>query len=383
MEFKCKYCETNICIDIDQIGNDINCPACDRQLKLPEIPKETAKALQKLKDREKQIITEEEGNKKIAEAMLEEPASKETTMWRERLAASFQAANLSNIKTDYDFSDEDEDNPALVKSFDKMMDFISIKNASAFEEYYKLMCNFGSSFVFVFGLLVIVYSIILTSKTNNVLFLITGIVTLFVSFLLYYLSARFSIAGFNLIKNKELYFYTRNLHHAFGLTNLIISLALLFFGGYAGISHKSFVLAMIFVIGAIAAGHAAILFISPKVLNTKISKYEVSLGETGLSLIGFVFRVYILLSGLLLAAIPILDVVIFYLIFSLIYSTEFKTDELNYITASAILIAVAPFVTYVLYLFYRIFLDFYKAVLQISGNLSVFLESLYSENHKQ
>jgi len=383
MEFKCKYCDTNICIDIDQIGNDIDCPACNRQLQIPELPEETAKALQKLKDQEKKIITDEEGNKEIAEAMLEEPASKETTMWRERLAASFQAANLSNIKTDHEHLEEDDEASELVKAFDRMLDFISIKNTMAFEEYYKLMCNFGSSFVFVFGILAIVYSIILTSKTNNILYLITGIITLFVSFVLYYLSARFSIAGFNLIKNKELYFYTRNMHHAFGMINLIATLTLLLLGGYMGISQGSFVIAMLFIIGSIATAHAAVLFISPKVLNTKISKYEVSLGETGLSLIGFVFRVYILLSGLLLAAIPILDVVIFYMIFSLIYSKEINTDSLNYITLAALIISVAPFLSYLLYFFYRIFLDFYKAVLKISGNLSLFLESLYSEKDKQ
>jgi hypothetical protein len=383
MEFKCKYCDTNICIDIDQIGNDIDCPACNRQLQIPELPEETAKALQKLKDQEKKIITDEEGNKEIAEAMLEEPASKETTMWRERLAASFQAANLSNVKTDHEHLEEDDEASELVKAFDRMLDFISIKNTMAFEEYYKLMCNFGSSFVFVFGILAIVYSIILTSKTNNILYLITGIITLFVSFVLYYLSARFSIAGFNLIKNKELYFYTRNMHHAFGMINLIATLTLLLLGGYMGISQGSFVIAMLFIIGSIATAHAAVLFISPKVLNTKISKYEVSLGETGLSLIGFVFRVYILLSGLLLAAIPILDVVIFYMIFSLIYSKEINTDSLNYITLAALIISVAPFLSYLLYFFYRIFLDFYKAVLKISGNLSLFLESLYSEKDQQ
>jgi hypothetical protein len=304
-------------------------------------------------------------------------------MWRERLAASFQAANLSNIKTDHEHLEEDDETTAFVKAFDRMMDFLSIKNTLAFEEYYKLMCNFGSSFVFIFGILAIVYSIILTSKTNNILYLITGIITFFVSFVLYYLSARFSIAGFNLIKNKELYFYTRSMHHAFGLINLIATLALLLLGGYMGISQRSFVIAMLFIIGAIATAHAAVLFISPKVLNTKISKYEVSLGETGLSLIGFVFRVYILLSGLLLAAIPILDVVIFYMIFSLIYSKDFNTDSLNYITFSALIISIAPFITYIMYFLYRIFLDFYKAVLQISGNLSLFLESLYSENNKQ
>jgi hypothetical protein len=53
------------------------------------------------------------------------------------------------------------------------------------------------------------------------------------------------------------------------------------------------------------------------------------------------------------------------------------------ITIAVAAIAIFPFIAYVGYFFYRIFLDFYKAVLQISGNLSVFLASLYSEQEKK
>ena len=382
MEFKCEYCDTNICIDIEQIGSDISCPACDRQLKLPDLPREIANALEKLKEEEKKIILDHEGNKEIAEAMLEEPASKETTMWRERLAASFQAANLSNIKSDHDVYEDEEEGTPLVKAFDKMLDYLSIKKISAFEEYYKLVCNFGSSFVFVFGFLVIIYSIIKTSKTSDIVYLIAGIIVFFASFVLYYLATRFSTAGLALIKNKELYFYTRNLHHALGLINLVATIVLILLGSYMGISRGSLIYAVGYFIAAIATAHAAILFISPKVLNTRISMHEVSLGETGLSFIGFIFRVYILLSGFLLATIPIFDILVFYLIFSLIYSPEVKGNEMRVITCVVGTIAIFPFIAYVTYFFYRIFLDFYKAVLQISGNLSVFLESLYSENNK-
>ena len=378
MEFKCEYCDTNICIDIEQIGSDISCPACDRQLKLPDLPKEVVEAIEKLKEDEKKIIDDNEGNKDVAEAMLEEPASKETTMWRERLAASFQAANLSNIKSEHSTILEDEEGTPLIKAFDKMLDFLSIKKVSVFEEYYKLVCNFGSSFVFVFGFLVLIYSIIKTSKTSDIFYLIAGIVVFFFSFVLYYLAARFSSAGLALIKNKDLFFYTRNLHHALGLINLVSTVVLILLGGYMGISKGSIIYAVGYFIAAIATAHAAILFISPKVLNTKISMREVSLGETGLSFIGFIFRVYILLSGFLLATIPIFDILVFYLIFSLIYSSDGKGNEMPAIVYTVGAIAVFPFLTYITYFFYRIFLDFYKAVLQISGNLSVFLDSLYS-----
>jgi hypothetical protein len=382
MEFKCEYCETNICIDIEQIGSEINCPACDRQLKLPDLPHEITKALEKLKEEEKKMISDNEGNKEIADAMLEEPASKETTMWRERLAASFQAANLSNIKSDHNEHEEEESTP-LVRAFDKMLDYLSIKKISAFEEYYKLICNFGSSFVFVFGFLVIIYSIIKTSQTSDIFYLIAGIIVFFTSFVLYYLSTRFSAAGLTLIKNKELYFYTRNLHHALGLINLVATIILVLLGGYMGISKGSIIYAVGYFIVAIATAHAAILFISPKVVNTKISMHEVSLGETGLSFIGFIFRVYLLLSGFLLATIPIFDILVFYLIFSLIYSPNSQGNEMTIITIAVAAIAIFPFIAYVGYFFYRIFLDFYKAVLQISGNLSVFLASLYSEQEKK
>lgn len=377
MEFKCEHCNTNISIDPDQISADVTCPACDHPLDVPELPPELVKALDKKLEEESNIKPIQEGDHEVAEAMLEEPASKETTMWREKLAASFQAANVSNIS-----NIEDEykvgKRPALEKAIDSILDFFSIKRIESFDEYYKTLSNIGGVFILIFGILALVQCIILTSKFNDALYLIFGIIGLVSSVGFYYLATKFSSTGLSLIRNKELVFYTRDMHHAFGLINLIMTLVLVLMGGYMGIRQMSFFQLIIYLIPAIGTGHAAVLFLSPGVLNTRIAKQEVTAGETGLSLFGFIIRVAILLSGILLASIPILGIMVLYIIFDSFSNDKIKMQEFIFICQTVVVIILAPLSTYIIYLIYHIFLDLYKVIFHISNNLALFLDSLYT-----
>ena len=379
MEFECKHCNTFISIDPEQMSTDVRCPACGDHLNLPELPPELVEALEKKLAEENKIKSSDEGDHEAAEAMLEEPASKETTMWREKLAASFQAANTSNITNSGEAQyDSTINRPPLEVAIDSLLDQISIKKISAFDRYYKKLSNIGGMSILVFGLLTLIQCIILTSHNGDALYLIFGIIGLVLSFGFYYLASKFSTTGLVLIRRTELVFYTRDMHHAFGLITLAATLVLLIFGAYTGISEMNFFHAIVYIVPSIATAHASILFLSPAILNTSIAKQATTLGETGLSLIGFIIRVGILLSGIFLAAIPVLCIGIVYIIADTLGNSNPRIMELTVMCQTVSIIAISPLVIYLIYLLYRIFLDFYKSVFQISSNLSIFLESLHS-----
>lgn len=376
MEFECEHCKTTISIDPEQMGTDIKCPACEHSLDLPDLPPELVDALDKKLEEEGNITPSEEGDHEAAEAMLEEPASKETTIWREKLAASFQAANVSNI-TDLEEEEYDKTTRSpMENAIDSMLDYFSIKRVEAFDEYYKTVSHIGGIFILIFGVLALAQCIILTSQRGDVLYLIFGIIALLASVGFYYLAVKFASTGLALIRSKELVFYTRNMHHAFGLINLLTTLILLLFGSYIGIRNMDFFQAIMYIIPSIGTAHAAILFLSPDVLNTRIAKREVTPGETGLSLIGFIIRVSILLSGILLASIPFLAIVVLYIIFDTLSSSEPKIMEFTVICEVVYAIAIAPLCTYIFYLLFRICLDFYKVIFEIARNMNIFLDSL-------
>jgi hypothetical protein len=379
MEFECQHCETSINIDPEQMGSDVHCPACGKGLPMPDLPPEVITALDKKIEEENNIHPIDEGDHEVAEAMLEEPASKETTMWREKLAASFQAANISNIKQAEE--DEEDDNiqaSGLEAIIDTMLDYFSIKKVETFDRYYKAISGIGNIFILLFGFLVLGECIILTAKKGDALYLVYGIIIFVVSFGLYYLASKFSSTGLAIIRKSELIFYSRDIHHAFGFINLLATIILLLLGGYVAIIAMNFFHATLYIIFAIATAHASFLFLSPKVLNTRITKREVALGETGISLIGFIIRTLILLSGILLAAIPLLDIGIIYIIFDTFGNETPKILEFQLVCKVVLGLTIAPLITYIVYLIYRIFLDFYKIIFKISANLSIFLESLYS-----
>jgi len=378
MEFECSHCKTLIIIDPEQIGADICCPACEKNVPMPEFPPEMIKALDQKLDKENSVKSSDEGDHEVAEAMLEEPASKETTMWKEKLAASFQAANISNIKQGIE--EENIQATGLELAIDTMLDYFSINKIETFDQYYKTVVNIGNIFVLLFGFLVLGECITLTAQKGDVIYLICGIIVFLTSFGLYYLASKFSSTGLALIRRTELIFYTRDIHHAFGFINLLATVILLIFSGYIAIVEKNFPQAIIYIILATATAHASCLFLSPKILNTRITKQEGTPGETGLSLIGFIIRTLILLSGILLATIPLLDIGIIYIIFDTFNNDTPKILEFIIVCKMVFAITIAPLLTYLTYLIYRIFLDFYKIIFQISTNLSIFLESLYSSD---
>ena len=89
IEFKCEHCDTHISIAPDQIDGEIFCPACAVEVHLPELSPEMEIQLKIAKAQAKNIDTEELDPEKAVD-MLQEPDSKETRVWKERLAESFQ-----------------------------------------------------------------------------------------------------------------------------------------------------------------------------------------------------------------------------------------------------------------------------------------------------
>ncbi|MBN1863324.1 MAG: hypothetical protein JW808_00335 [Victivallales bacterium] len=377
MEFSCEHCNTNICIDPDQVNADMVCPACGEPVEVPEFPKELIEAMDRSLAVESEGKSNGEGDHKAAEAMLEQPASRETTVWREKLAASFQAANRSNVA-----QADIEEFKGRKKSFfeshvDSLLEYFSIRNVDSFDEYCRTLSQIGGIFILVFGVLALVHCIVLTSKMNDAIYFIFGLAGLVVSFCLCYLASKFSGTGGELIRSSDLVFYTKEMHLAFGLLSAAATFALLLLGGYICIRHRSLTLAVSYLIPAIGTAHAALLFVSPEVLNTRISQNYASAGETGLSLIGFVIRVLMMLSGILLAAVPVLSVYLLYIIFdSLGAGRPARIREFSILCLSVALVASAPMITYLIYLLFRIFLDFYRAVFGMSAGMDIFLHSL-------
>jgi hypothetical protein len=134
-------------------------------------------------------------------------------------------------------------------------------------------------------------------------------------------------------------------------------------------------LVVAFLAPAVAGAHAGVLFLSPSVLNTRISRASATAGETGLGLIGYVIRVMLLLSGLFLAAIPILALALLYSLFAQSFSLG-----VFQVCAAIIYIALWPLASYLLYLFYRIVLDFYRVVFGISQDLVLMANEKSSSN---
>ncbi len=377
MEFTCKDCGTAICVDPDQINQGMVCPACGEPVDIPELPKEILEAIEKNLAAESESKAENNGAHKAAEAMLDQPASRETTVWREKLAASFQAANISNVaKLDTD-DFKSRKKPFLESYIDSLLDYFSIKSTPSFDEYCRTLSQIGGIFILIFGVLALAHSIILTSKMNDAIYFVFGLVGLALSFCLCYLASKFSGTGRELIRSSEIVFYTKEMHLAFGLISAAATFALLLLGGYIGIRHRSFALVVAYAIPAIGTAHAALLFISPEVLNTRISQASASVGETALSLIGFVIRVSILLSGILLAAVPVMSVCLLYIMFDTFGAGQpANIMVFSHLCLSVAIVASAPMMTYLVYLMFRIFLDFYRTVFRISSNMEIFLDSL-------
>ena len=90
IEFNCEHCSTHLSIAPDQMDGEIFCPACALEIHLPELDAEMAAKLAIAKAQAKNRIDEDSANTEKAVEMLQEPDSKETRVWKERLAESFQ-----------------------------------------------------------------------------------------------------------------------------------------------------------------------------------------------------------------------------------------------------------------------------------------------------
>ena len=90
IEFRCEHCSTYLSIAPDQMEGEIFCPACALEIHLPELDAEMTAKLAIAKAQAQSRIDEDEVNTEKAVEMLQEPDSKETLVWKERLAESFQ-----------------------------------------------------------------------------------------------------------------------------------------------------------------------------------------------------------------------------------------------------------------------------------------------------
>ncbi len=98
IEFKCEHCKTDLSIAPDQMEGELFCPACEQEIHLPELDADMTAKLAIAKAQEKSIIQDDKVDIKKAAEMLQEPDSKETRVWKERLAESFQSFCFKDYK---------------------------------------------------------------------------------------------------------------------------------------------------------------------------------------------------------------------------------------------------------------------------------------------
>ena len=103
IEFRCEHCSTYLSIAPDQMEGEIFCPACSLEIHLPELDADMSAKLAIARAQAQSRIEEAEVNPEKVEEMLQEPDSKETLVWKERLAESFQTFCFK----DYEEPEED------------------------------------------------------------------------------------------------------------------------------------------------------------------------------------------------------------------------------------------------------------------------------------
>lgn len=375
IEFECVHCNTQISIDPDQmISAELICPACDTIIDMPDMPSEMKVKLEEIAEAAK--INDDDIDQEVAEAILEEPASKQATMWREKLAESFQTANQSNITESEEPQDDGKSKiESLIETF---LDFFSIRNHDGFIKYHSGVSNLGVYSILAAGVLALVKSGLLASNDNAPSSLIVfGIVAAIASVVLAYLAAKFSRSTVAVIRKTELTCYTHGLLYSFGFISLALIPVLLLFGVYTAIRTPSNIFpSVICVLLAILAMHAGILCLSPNVLNSRIKENASLPRETGIAFIGYMIRVFLLLSGFLLAAAPVMVVVLVFVLFD----KNAAQETFKQACEAVAMVALAPMLSYFIYLGYRIILDLYNTIFSIAKSLSVFIDSLYSDD---
>jgi len=376
MEIKCQKCDTVILIDEEQLGQTSNCPGCGKKLGLPvKVVKKDPKQDPTFAEEEKlRAVTDTEEGHEKAEKMLEEPASKETQMWREKLTASFQAANhFAEDILESELPDEDEKMFFISVFLDNFLDSIRIKRQEKFDNYYKLITAVGILSLFVAFFLILTQGVILLVKIHGG-YLVFGIIAAATTLVLNYLAYRFSRAGLQVVRKKKLTLNGYELLDAFGILGLLATFTLVIAGLYFGIKERNILLGAQLIVPAVASAHVAYLFLSPAVLNAIIARHKLTVGEAGLAVTSYLVRTIVILCGLMLAAIPFFDFVLLWNIansFGPGSKIEIIAGQYVLVVYLITFFSLLPLFAYIFFLIYRIFLDFYDTVFRISKDLNV------------
>ena len=363
IEIKCEHCDTNVVIDLDQITPDMPCPACSKILALPEITPEMEKHIEESLAKVNEAPPEEDLDHEAAETMLEEPASKETMLWREKLAASFQAANISNV-ADEEATEElliQKETPLVENFLETILEHLAITDVDKFERYFKLVCGMGRHAILATGALFMARAVMSALKDGTPDTLIYGFIGLCVSVALYYVAAKFPREGWFEMRRTGLTINSTETPYALGITSFTLAISFAVMGVYFAIVGHGVLAVVSDLVPAIALIHAGIFMISPEVLNVRMSRRAVAPGEIGLGLVEYVIRVFLIFSGALLGVVPVLA-----LSMLLMLLTGGSDANVKIIAASVAILALAPMASYLSYLAYRIVLDFYNAVIKMS-----------------
>ena len=97
IEFDCEHCSTHISLAPDQMEGEIFCPACEQEVHLPELSPEMESKLAIARAQAKNIPSAPVNPDK-AKKILQEPDSKETRVWKERLAESLRVTSFKDYK---------------------------------------------------------------------------------------------------------------------------------------------------------------------------------------------------------------------------------------------------------------------------------------------
>ena len=107
IEFQCEHCKTHLSFAPDQVEGELFCPACELEITLPELSADMEIKVKIAQAQANNLPTEAEDPEKVQE-ILQEPDSKETTVWKERLAESFKVTSFKEYN-----ESEPQPKPAL------------------------------------------------------------------------------------------------------------------------------------------------------------------------------------------------------------------------------------------------------------------------------
>ncbi len=371
MEVICPNCETSMLIEDEQLGLSHECPACGNPMPIPELSEQDRENFIKSNSK-KAAFSPEDTNPELGRKMLEEPATEITSMWKERLANSFHVANFAEENQDYESYELHREAETLVTyRLDRFLHRLRFKTPGIFDEYYRVLVLSGAYSLNFVALIVLALGIILYIREDSYL-LIFGCAGFFAAFVLHYLSFRFSRAGLKMIRSQVLKLYSYDVINAFGLLSAVTVLALCFAAIFYGIREKNFLRTLLLMVPALASGHAAVLFQNPGILNAGHSPEQATPGETGLAIVAYIMRLFILLAGVLQCAIPVLTFMLVWILVRLFLPNADYSHETvrHFVTISYYIagIALCPMFFYLLYLAYSIGLDFYNTVLSMRQN---------------